>query len=144
MKATTTEFQASFKNTVGNQGKIVGLCNDVSKAVSKMTELKELFMALDKVEVNQAMVNEYLLKVADLDIKRSEEWSTRKRNIFDNIQASIALEFGRTGATAFGMLNAITHYTNHVASGFENPDYIFVDGGAKMNDKALQFVSQLV
>ena len=143
-KASNTEFQASFKNTIGNQGKVVGLCNDVSKAVMQLDGLKDLYKALDKVEVNQGIVNEYLKKVADLDIHKSEEWSSRKRNIYDAINESIALEFGRTGATLFGLYNGITHYTNHVVTGHENTDFVFVDNGAKLNDRALSFVSELV
>ncbi len=144
MKASTTEFQASFKNTKGNAGKIVGMCNDVQKAVMQLDGLKDLYLALDKVQINQQIVDEYLKKVADLDVNLSEEWSTRKQNIYDRINESIALEFGRTGATAFGLLNGVTHYTNHVVSGSDNPDFIFVDNGAKMNDKALAFVSTLL
>ncbi len=143
-KATNTEFQASFKNTKGNQGKVVGLCNDVSKAVMQLDGLKELYTALDKVQVNQTLVNEYLKKVMDLDIHKSEEWSPRKQNIYDAINESIALEFGRTGATLFGLYNGVTHYTNHVVSGSDRPDFIFVDNGAKLNDKALSFVTALV
>jgi hypothetical protein len=143
-KASNTEFQASFKNTKGNQGKVVGLCNDVSKAVSQLDDLKELYKSLDKVQVKQDIVNEYLKKVMDLDIHRSEEWSPRKQNIFDAINESIAIEFQRTGATLFGLYNGITHYTNHVASGHESSDFVFVDNGAKLNDKALAFVSELV
>ena len=143
-KATTTEFQASFKNTKGNQGKIVGLCEDVTKAVQKLDDLKELYKALDKVQVNQALVDEYLTKVAGLDVKKSEEWSPRKQNIYDAINTSIALEFGRTGATLFGLYNGITHYTNHVASGSDNPDATFFGNGADLNDSAFKFVSALV
>ena len=42
-KASNTEFQASFKNTIGNQGKVVGMCNDVSKAVMQLDGLKDLY-----------------------------------------------------------------------------------------------------
>lgn len=143
-KASNTEFQASFKNTSGNQGKIVGLCNDVSKAVMKLDGLKDLYKALDKVQINQEIVNEYLKKVAGLDIHRSEEFSKRSQNIFDAINESIALEFQRTGTTLFGLYNGITHYTNHVASGHDSKDFIFIDNGAKLNDKALAFVTELL
>ncbi len=143
-KNSQTEFAASFKNTVGNQGKLLGLCNDVSKAVQQLDDLKDLYKALDKVEINQAIVNEYLAKVANLDVNKSEEWSTRSQNIYDAINESIALELGRTGNTLFGLYNGITHYTNHVVTGSDNSDFIFVDNGAKLNDKALQFVSALV
>lgn len=141
MKNSQTEFTASFKNTIGNQGKIASLCYDVEKAVKNTENLQELYLRLDKIEVNQERINEFLLKVANLDVKLKSEFHPRTQKVFDAINESIALEFGRTGATAFGLLNGITHYTNHVASGSENPDYIFVDNGVKLNDKAMQLVS---
>lgn len=143
-KASNTEFQASFKNTAGNQGKVVGLCNDVSKAVMQLEGLTDLYKALDKVQVNQSIVNEYLNKVMGLDIHKSEEWTKVTQSRFDAINESIALEFSRTGATLFGLYNGVTHYTNHVVNGSDRPDFIFVDNGAKLNDKALSFVSALV
>ncbi len=143
-KASNTEFQASFKNTTGNQGKIVGLCNDVSKAVQQLDGLKELYKSLDKVQVDQQIVNEYLKKVAGLDIHKSEEWTKQKQSTYDAINESIALEFDRTGSTLFGLYNGITHYTNHVANTNSREDYILVDSGSKLNDKALAFVSELV
>lgn len=143
-KNSKTEFEVSFKNTKGNQGKVLGLCNDVSRAVQQMDGVQDLYKALDKVQVNQAVVDEYLKKVAGLDIHMSEEWAKQTQARFDAINESIALEFSRTGATLFGLYNGITHYTNHIVKGSENPDFIFVDNGMKLNDKALAFVSALV
>lgn len=143
MKKSFTEFQASFKNTRGNQGKILGLCNDVAKAVSMVDDVKELYLNLDKIQVNQRMINDYVKKVADLDVNLSVDWSTRKRNIYENIMQSIDLEMNRTGNTAFGLLNGMTYYTNHLASGCDNEDFVFVDSGAKLNDKALNYLVNL-
>lgn len=143
MKKSFTEFQASFKNTKGNQGKILGLCNDVAKAVNKVDEVKDLYLHLDNIQINQRIINDYVKKVADLDVNLSVDWSTRKRNIYENIMSAIDLEMNRTGSTAFGLLNGITYYTNHLASGSENEDFVFVDSGAKMNDKALDFLMNL-
>lgn len=143
-KNSKTEFEVSFKNTKGNQGKVLGLCNDVSRAVQQFDGVKDLYKALDRVQVNQEIVNEYLKKVADLDIHKSEEWKPITQNRYDAINESIALEFQRTGTTLFGLYNGITHYTNHVAKGSDSEDFIFVDNGAKLNDKALAFVSELV
>lgn len=143
-KATTTEFQASFKNVAKNQGQISGLCADVSKAVAKIDDLQELYQALDRVQVNQEIVNEYLKKVMELDVSKADEWAKQTQKRFIDINESIDLEFGRTGATLFGLYNSITHYTNHVAIGSDSADYIFTETGASMNDKALTFVSALV
>jgi hypothetical protein len=144
MKATVTEFKAKFKNTSGNQGKALSLCYDVAEAIKNLTKLEELYLRLDKVQINQSIIDSYLKQVASIDLAIKDEWSTRKTNMYNDLMGSINLEIGRTGATAFGLLQGITHYTNHVASGSGSNEYILLDTGAKMNDKAMQFLSKLV
>lgn len=144
MKATVTEFKAKFKNTAGNQGKALSLCHDVSKAIDNLTKLEQLYIDMDKITVNQTVVDDYLKAVANIDIKIKDEWSTRKTNMYQEMMGSINLEFSRTGATAFGLLQGTTHYTNHVASGSGSEEYILLNTGAKMNDKAMKFLSNLV
>lgn len=143
MKASITEFTTSFKNTQGNVGKAVTLCNDLSKGVAQMPKLDEMYKYLNTVSVNQAQVDEFLTKVTGYNVKDYNELNLRSRNILDKINESVALEFGRTGASAFGLLNGITHYTNHVAKGSENSDFAFIGGGMGMNDKALKFALEL-
>jgi hypothetical protein len=64
------------------------------------------------------------------------ELGTAKQNILNNVQESIALEFSRTGSTLWGLVNGITHYTNHVARTDDRNDYLLVGGGLKLNDTA--------
>ena len=64
------------------------------------------------------------------------ELGTRKQNILSAVQESIALEFGRTGSTLWGLVNGITHYTNHVASTTDRNDYLLTGAGLKLNDLA--------
>lgn len=144
MKASVTEFQASFKNTKGNNGKAASLISDVNKQLENVTTLEEMYLAMNKAKVTDADVKKYIELVTGYNLKDKEEFSTRKSNILTQIQNSIELEFSRTGKTAFGLFNGITHYTNHSASGSDNEDYIFVDAGVKMNDNALKFALSLV
>lgn len=144
MKATVTEFKAKFKNTSGNQGKALSLCHDVGMAIENLATLEELYLKLDKIQVNQTIIDDYLKKVANIDKAIKDEWSTRKLNMYNDIMGSIDLEFSRTGATAYGLLQGITHYTNHKASGSGSDEYILLDTGAKMNDKAMNYLKALV
>jgi len=144
MKATVTEFKAKFKNTAGNQGKALSLCHDVSKAIDNLTRLEQLYIDMDKITVNQTVIDDYLKAVANIDVKIKDEWSTRKTNMYQDMMNSINLEFNRTGATAYGLLQGVTHYTNHVASGHGSEEFILLNNGAKMNDKAVKFLTALV
>lgn len=144
MKASVTEFQASFKNVKGNQGKAVSLVADINRQLTNVETLNEMYLAMNKVEVNQAIIDKYIESVTGYNLKEKADFSTRKLNILNDINKSIDLEFSRTGATAFGLFNGITHYTNHVASGHTNPDFIYTENGAKMNDKALKLALELI
>ena len=144
MKATVTEFKAKFKNTSGNQGKALSLCHDVAESINNLGKLEELYLNLDKTKVDDKVIQAYLKQVANIDLAIKDEWSTRKANMYADIMGSLDLEFSRTGKTAFGMLQGITHYTNHKASGSGNEEYILLETGAKMNDKAMQFVTALI
>jgi len=144
MKASVTEFQASFKNTKGNQGKAVSLVGDINRQLENVTTLNEMYLAMNKIEVNQAVIDKYIENVTGYKLADKSDFSTRKLNILTQINESIAIELSRTGNTAFGLFNGITHYTNHVASGHDNNDFIYTENGAKINDLALKYALELV
>ena len=67
--------------------------------------------------------------------------------ILENIEKSIALEFARTGETAFGLLQGVTHYTNHVANTsktISDAEYIRFYQGNVTNNKAQQILFALL
>jgi hypothetical protein len=136
MKGFATEFESKFKNTKNNVGKVNMLCEDVAKAIMQAETLENGLIHLNKMEVKQAEVDIYLKKVLGYNQKDWNELNTGKRNILNAINSSIALEFGRTGSTLWGLVNGITHYTNHVASTKNRLDYLYNDSGMKMNDLA--------
>jgi len=143
MKATKTEFAVSYKNVKGNVGKVLSMCEAVSQAVSQQDQLKELYTHLNSIKVGQKEVNDFLLKVTGLDQAQYNEMNAAKRKRLDAINESVAIEFNRTGATAFGLLNGITHYTNHVVDAENRQDYLYIDSGVELNDKALKFALEL-
>jgi predicted DNA-binding ArsR family transcriptional regulator len=136
MKAWKTEFAVSFKNTKGNVGKASSLCNDIAKATDSINDFEEYIRQLNRVSVNQSKVQEFLTKTLGYSDSIKEELGTRKQNILNLVHESIELEFSRTGATLWGLVNGITHYTNHVAKTEDRNDYLLTGGGLKLNDLA--------
>jgi hypothetical protein len=145
MKASVTEFTTSFKNTPGNVGKALSLCDDIAKGIGNMTKLEEMYQFLNNTKVSQAQVDAFLLKVTGRNMKEYNEYTIQARQVMDKINESVALEFSRTGATAFGLFNGITHYTNHVASekADDLTEYIYLGTGMSMNDKALKYALEI-
>lgn len=143
MKANTTEFTASFKNTLGNKGKINNICLDVTKSLNMFDNLEGLIKHLNSVSVTQLAVKNFLHSLTNINIDKKEEQSTRSLNIYNDLLHSIEIEFQRTGASAWGLLNGVTYYTNHVATAENRQDYILVDKGESMNRLAQELVNRM-
>lgn len=143
-KATRTEFTAAFKNTKGNFSKASALCDDVAKAVEHLEKYADIMKILNGVDVDTLDVDKFLLKTLGYNRKDLDEQTSAKKRIFNDINESIALEFGRTGSTLWGLVNGFTHYTNHVANTKNLDDYIYVDRGAKLNDVAQRVAIEMI
>jgi hypothetical protein len=142
-KKSFTEFTTSFKNVKGNQGKIVGMFDDVVRCMEEVKDVKELYARMQKVEINQDVVNTYLKRVADIDMAMYGDYAKQKQNTIDLINQSIELEIGRTGATLFGLYNGLTHYANHEIN-TKDKDSVFSGVGSKLIAKAEKVMLELV
>ena len=141
-KKSFSEFTTSFKNVKGNQGKIVGMFNDVVRCMDEVSHVKELYQIMNKVEINQDAVNTYLKRVCDIDMAKYGDYAKQKQNTIDLLNQSIELEIGRTGATLFGFYNGITHYANHSIN-TKDTDSIITGVGSKMILKAENLMLEL-
>ena len=140
MKANRTEFTTSFKNTQGNKGRINNICNDVAKSMNMFNDLESMILHLNSVPINQLSIKNFLHELTGINIDKKEEESTRSLNIYNELLHSIDIEFNRAGASAWGLLNGVTYYTNHVANAENRQDYILIDKGETLNRKAQDLV----
>lgn len=134
------------KNTIGGKNKILTYCDEVMHIVEEVKKFNIKMRQLDIQKVGRSEVEAFKLKLLGYNkesLLKSEKPEPKKMNILDKINESIELEFSRTGETAFGLLQGITHYTNHVANSSKtitDEEYIRFYQGAKLNDKAQQLV----
>jgi hypothetical protein len=142
-KKSFTEFATSFKNVKGNQGKIVGMFDDVVRCMEEVTDVKELYARMNKVTINQDVVNTYLKRVADIDMAKYNEYAKQKQNSIDAMNKSIELEISRTGANLFGLYNGLTHYANHEIN-TKDKDSVFSGVGSKLIARAEKVMLELV
>lgn len=155
MKANITEFKTSFKNVLGNVGKIQLLCDDVTKASDKSNSLVELISTLDKVEITTKRKNEFIKKVLGYNLADKDQLTTHKKNILQKIEDSIATEISLSGGNLWGLVNGITRYTNHGAKTYDATKmsmdeystkvdtYIYAETGEKLNAKALHAAMEM-
>lgn len=141
-KKSFTEFQTSFKNVKGNQGKIVGMFNDVVRCMGEVDKVSELYQVMNRVIINQEAVNTYLKRVCDIDMAKYGDYTKQKQATIDLINNSIELEIGRTGATLFGFYNGITHYANHSIN-TKDTDSVITGVGSRMINKVENLMLEL-
>ena len=141
MKANFTEFNSKFKNTIGNVGKVQLLCDDVTKAVDSCDKLEEALGVLRSKTIDTKRKNEFIERVMGIKVADRDSLTVRKRNILQRVEESMAIEIARSGGTLWGLVNGITHYTNH---GFEGRtqdqvnEYVYSQTGERTNKKAFE------
>lgn len=129
------------KNTTGGKKRVLTYTNEVMKVMAGAETFKEHLEGLNRINVTQKDVDTYISKLVGWDFNDPDQMNSKRQSILDKINESVALEFGRTGATMFGLLNGITHYTNHVANEggkYSDDEFIRFHSGYKMNNKAQQ------
>lgn len=152
MTVRGTEAGVSFKNTKHNVGKLsiatdtawVAGCEQIIKMIDQTQSVKKAFQLFDKTEVTRKEVDAYVKKVFGYSNTERAELGKVKTERLDQIMASFDLEMSRTGNTVWGMLNGVTHFTNHIAETDNREDYMLTGAGLLTNDKAQKFALELV
>jgi hypothetical protein len=131
------EVEIGYKNTIGNQVKAMLFCNEILKVEQQLETYLEGLSRISGVKYTQKQLDEFLTKLTGYSVKDYAELTTRKRNILDRINASIAIEAQNTGWNAFSILQGVTRYTTHelCAGDPEHEDIYFANAGI-MNTKA--------
>jgi hypothetical protein len=142
-KKSFTEFTTSFKNVKGNQGKIVGMFNDVVRCMEQVENVNQIYASMQKVKINQKVVNKYINRIMAIDMAMYGDYNKQKQTTIDLLNNSIELEIGRTGATLFGLYNGFTHYANHSIN-TKDKDSVFSGVGSKVILKTEKELFELV
>lgn len=135
MKASVTELECSFKNTKNSPVKVLNIIGDIQKQLKNFETLDFTYNKLNERKVTQAEIDAYVEKVSGFKLDEVKE-NSKADKVLKEMYKGIEIEIERTGQTAYGLLQGITYYTNHLAKNSDNPDYIYLDSGLKTNDKA--------
>jgi len=138
MKGWIKDLALSFKNTKGNSGKELLLCNDIFKAIDGTKSYIQVLNQLATKKVDKKQVREFVAKLTGYDLEKPS--SSRQANILEDIMYSIDKEMEATGQTAFSLLQGITRHTTHYKAKGEESAILFETAG-KMNAYAYALVS---
>jgi hypothetical protein len=138
MKGWANDLSLSFKNTKGNNGKELLICEEIFKVINGVEDYKEQLNKLATIKIDRRQMKEFISKLTGYDVVNPT--STRQANILDDLIASIEKEMSTTGQTAYSLLQGVTRHTSHYKAKGEISSMMFETSNA-MNQKAMQLVS---
>ena len=144
MKIINSDIALKFKHTTKMNVKALTFAQEIINTASQVEATSQVWSEMNNVQIDTATKESFVRKLANM--KKAElysELSTKKQNIYDNISEAMAVEFGQTGSTVWGLLNGTTRYTNHYAAG-ASEEYILNKTGAKTNKKAQELALELI
>lgn len=137
------DVDLSLKNTLLNQSKVLYFTNEIITAAEQVKSHVNLLNEAVKKPIIQADIDKFLTDLTGYDVKGYHELTTRKRNILDAINQSVATEMQNTGTNLFSLLQGVTRYTTHNL-GKGNPEALLFEKGADMNQIAHTLVADMV
>ena len=146
------------RNTIGGKAKILSYASEVAQLVEMTEGFKQQMQKLDKIKLTKKQVEAFKLSLLGYNRQfldesdKAEGHKKQQYEILNLLDKAIQIEFERTGATAFGLLQGVTYYTNHLASRSgiatkiepSREEYIRFNQGAKTNEKAQDLLFALL
>jgi hypothetical protein len=142
-KSWKKDIGLSYKNTANNHAKTMAYSHEILKAIANVNEYQNSLKTLIETPVTNAQAEAFYLKLTGTSLQDAKEISTRRRNIMDAINNSVAIEMQNTGANLFSLLQGATRYTTHEAANGSEEKLMFASA-AKTSDLAHQLIFEMV
>lgn len=124
-----------------NQLVKVFLTNSLPKMINSVTDFTQNAVKFDKRLITNADVKEFRNSI--FNIKDEANIAPITKKYLDAFNTSLAIEQSRGGRTAWSLLQAVTHYTNHTHPS-ASKDFHVVGKGSKINETAEKFCLDLL
>jgi hypothetical protein len=142
-KSWQKDIGLSYKNTANNHAKSMLYTHEIMKAISNVKDYHNSLTTLLKTPVTSKQVETFYHNLTGVTLAEAKEISTRKRNIMDAINNSVAIEMQNTGANLFSLLQGVTRYTTHEAANGSEEKLMYASAG-KTSDLAHQLIFDMV
>ncbi len=131
------DMALSLKNTINNHVKIMLFCDELIEMADKSAKYVDDLSLLCSRKITQADLDKFLTKLTGFDVATYKDLTTKRRNILDRINESVAIESQNTGWTEYSLLQGITRYTTHeLCGGNAEHEDLFFSNAAQLNQKA--------
>lgn len=137
------DVELSFKNTPGNKGKLALFCDEILTVLRDNEDYQTFLNKAASIQFTQAQKDAFFTKLLGYNEKEYKDLTTRKKNILDKINASVAVETHDLGPTMYALLNGITRYTSHDLAGGQ-VDKLMTDLPMTMNKVAHSLIYEMM
>ena len=144
---------AKFRHTATIEQRIKEIPMLIEIALNESLKQIELYNKFVSTPVTRSLANQMIKSLIGYDreftsMDELAKKSTKAINILDAINNDIETEFNQVGLNAWALLGGITRYTTHTQSVPKRDnarnESLMSGGGYKLNQKALEFVTELV
>lgn len=129
---------SKFRHSVNAAEKVLALAADMNAAMLADQQLMTNFKLMASVRLRDEMIERVIKKIFLVNLNdKQEDVSTRKTNMISRFADSLDTEIKLEGKTMWGLFNAVTRYTNHVAAPSNHNDkldYLMAGQGYKMSN----------
>ncbi len=122
MVANKLQGTLKGRNTMNGKIKVLTYASELAQIIHGANEFKTKMEALDKIKLTPSQIEQFKLGLfgfnnATLLASGKTAQATHKNYaILENFEKALEIELPRTGQTAYGLLQSVTYYTNHIAN----------------------------
>jgi phage/plasmid-like protein (TIGR03299 family) len=129
---------SKFRHTVSSKERIDQAILDFRQTIQADEKLFKTFHIMAEKKPNEHVVKMAIDAMFGKDITKStaQEISTRRKNQIKQFADAYDIERQLEGDTVWGLFNAVTRYTNHMASTTDRDQFLMTGTGAQINNNS--------
>lgn len=126
------------KHTISADGRVEAMAANLKRTINSDILMMDDFKRMADLEMKDEIVERVIRNMFSIDpSKQQTEVSSRKFNQVNEFAGALKTEIELEGKTIWGLFNAVTRYTNHIAAPAEaekKMDYLMNGAGAKASN----------
>jgi hypothetical protein len=133
---------SKFRHTVSSKERIDQAINDLREIILADQVLFKTFHMMAERKPNENLVKMVIDSMFGKDVTKAtaKEISTRRKNQIVQFADAYEIERQLEGDTVWGLFNAVTRYTNHMASTSDRDQFLMTGTGHTINNNSYETI----
>jgi phage/plasmid-like protein (TIGR03299 family) len=135
-----------FRHSISAPEKVKSLAMDMNAAILADNQLMNNFKRMAEITLRDEMIEKVIRRIFNVSGNtKQDEISTRKTNIISSFADALDTEIKLEGKTVWGLFNAVTRYTNHIAAPQNQSakqDYLMVGTGYRLSNMTYEMLME--